>query len=86
MVFSMMERDTLIYAWLLRSSSPGFFELQQRKPGKEPVLDQNALTIKDKQHEYTCSTRTELELFQAMRRKALTFDLVGLRSLQLLPQ
>ena len=54
------------------------FELQQRKPSKEIVLDQNALTIKDKQLEHSCSTRYELELFQAMRRRALTFDLVGL--------
>ena len=52
------------------------FELQQRKPTKEIVLDQNA-TIKDKQLEHSCSTRSELELFQAMRRRALTFDLVG---------
>ena len=73
----MMERDTLIYLppqkFITRR-----FELQQRKPGKEIILDQNALTVKDKQSEYTCSTRTELELFQETRRRALTLDLVGL--------
>lgn len=31
--------------------------------------------VKDKQAEYTYSTRSELELFQAMRRRALAFDL-----------
>ena len=31
------------------------FELQQRKPSKEIVLDQNAFTIKDKQLEHSCT-------------------------------
>ena len=77
LVFSMMERDTLIYLAPEKFVTRRF-ELQQRKPSKEIVLDQNALTIKDKQLEHSCSTRSELELFQAMRRRALTFDLVGL--------
>ena len=77
LVFSMMERDNLICLPREKFVTRRF-ELQQRKPGKEIILDQNALTVKDKQSEYTCSTRTELELFQAMRRRALTSDLVGL--------
>ena len=42
------------------------FELQQKKPGKEIILD-DTLTAKE-QNDYNCSTRTELELFQSMRR------------------
>ena len=77
LVFSMMERDCLTYhppeKFVTRR-----FELLQKKPGKEITLEHNSLTVKEKQGDYTCSTRTELELFQAMRRRALTFDLVGL--------
>ena len=72
-----LKKDTLTYLhperFLTRRA-----ELQQKKPARELVLDQNALTVRDKQPEATCSTRTELEVVQAMRRRALAFDLIGL--------
>eukprot|EP00435_Cladocopium_sp_Y103_P015368 s203_g3.t1 len=70
LVFSMMEKDTLLYIHPERFVTRRY-ELQQKKPSKELVLDHNALTIRDKQGELVCSTRTELELFQAMRRIGL---------------
>jgi len=77
LVFTLLEKDTLTYLhperFLTRRA-----ELQQKKPARELVLDQNALTVRDKQPEATCSTRTELEVVQAMRRRALAFDLIGL--------
>jgi hypothetical protein len=74
---TLLKKDTLTYLhperFLTRRA-----ELQQKKPARELVLDQNALTVRDKQPEATCSTRTELEVVQAMRRRALAFDLIGL--------
>ena len=36
------------------------------------------MTVKEAEVDLLCSTRTELELIQALRRRALAFDLVGL--------
>eukprot|EP00435_Cladocopium_sp_Y103_P016771 s176_g4.t1 len=77
LAFSMLERDTLLYIHPEKFVTRRY-ELQQKKPSKEIVLDHSALTVRDKQTDFTCPTRTELELFQAMRRRALAFDLVGL--------
>ena len=77
LVFSLMEKDTLVYLppdkFITRR-----YELLQRKPPKQLTLDNDNLTIKDKPQDHTCSTKTELELLQALRRRALAFDLVGL--------
>eukprot|EP00435_Cladocopium_sp_Y103_P067068 s523_g29.t1 len=75
----MIEKDTLSYIGPEKFVTRRY-ELQQKKPSKELVLDHNSLTVKDKQGDFTCSTRSELELFQALRRRALTFDLLGLCS------
>ena len=48
LVFFMMERNSLIYLAPKRFITRRL-ELLQKKPGKEIVLDQNTLTIKDKQ-------------------------------------
>lgn len=47
LVFSMMERDSLIYLPPERFVTRRY-ELLQKKPGKEIVLDDNALTVKEK--------------------------------------
>lgn len=47
-----------------------------KKPAREISLDQSALVIKDKQQELLCSTATELETVNALRRQVLAFDLV----------
>eukprot|EP00435_Cladocopium_sp_Y103_P041803 s1348_g11.t1 len=85
LVFAMIEKDTLTYVAPERFVTRRY-ELQQKKPGKEVVLDHNSLTVKDKQGDLSCSTKSELELFQAMRvrRRALTFDLLGLCSYEIM--
>jgi hypothetical protein len=52
-------------------------ELLQKRPLKQLALDQDSLTVKEKLLDLSCSTRTELELVQAFRRRALAFDLLG---------
>ena len=76
LVLNMLEKDSLLYL------SPDKFytrkvELLQKKQPKEVLIDQNSLVVKDKAAEVVCSTRSELELVQALRRRALAFDLVG---------
>ena len=77
LVFALLEKDTLIYLPPERFVTRRF-ELLQKKPPKQLTLDNESLTIKEKPSDYVCSTRTELELVQAFRRRALAFDLVGL--------
>eukprot|EP00435_Cladocopium_sp_Y103_P022209 s1821_g5.t1 len=79
LVFAMIEKDTLTYIGPEKFVTRRY-ELQQKRPSKELVLDHNSLTVKDKQGDFSCSTKSELELFQALRRRALTFDLLGLCS------
>lgn len=74
-VLSMMEKDTPLYL------SPGKFPtrsqvLVQKKATKEVSIDQSALVIKDRAQELLCSTSTELETVNAMKRRALAFDVV----------
>ena len=52
----------------------------QKKPLKQLSLDNDSLTVKEKPSDHVCSTKTELELVQSLRRRALTFDLIGLIS------
>ena len=53
-------------------------ELLQKKPSKEISIDQSQLVVKDKEADLTCPTVTELEVSNALKRRALAFDLVGL--------
>lgn len=77
LAFTMLEKDTITYLhpekFVTRRS-----ELLQKRPMKQLSLDQDSLTVKEKPLDMTCSTRSELELVQAFRRRALAFDLVGL--------
>ncbi len=72
----MLEKDCLIYL------GPEKFptrrnELLRKEPSKEISIDQSQLIIKDKQSDLTCSTVTELGVSNALKRRALAFDLVG---------
>jgi len=71
----MLERDSLVYL------APEKFatrrnELALKKASKEISIDQSSLVIKDKAQDLTCSTATEPDTTNAMRRRALAFDLV----------
>ena len=77
LVMDMMERDTVLYL------SPHKFvsrrsELAYEKMIKELVIEPgNNIKVKDKKHDLSCETGTELTLSQALTRRALAFDLVG---------
>ena len=45
-------------------------ELLQKKPSKEISIDQAQLVVKDKQSDLTCPTVTELEVSNALKRRA----------------
>ena len=83
LAFTMLEKDTITYLhpekFVTRRA-----ELLQKRPLKQLALDQDSLTVKEKPLDMTCSTRTELELVQAFRRRALAFDLVGLASYEVM--
>jgi len=75
LVLNMMEKDSLLYLapekFATRRS-----ELAMKKSAKEIAIDQTSLIVKDKAQELTCATTTELDTTNAMRRRALAFDLV----------
>ena len=83
LAFTMLEKDVVTYLhpekFVTRRA-----ELLQKKPAKKLSLDQDSLTVKEKPLDMVCNTRTELELVQAFRRRALAFDLVGLASYELM--
>ena len=83
LAFTMLEKDIVTYLhpekFVTRRA-----ELLQKKPAKQLSLDQDSLTVKEKPLDMVCNTRTELELVQAFRRRALAFDLVGLAPYELM--
>ena len=73
---TMLEKDCLLYL------GPEKFptrrkELLQKNPSKEISIDQSQLGVKDKQPDLTCPAVTELEVSNALKRRALAFDLAG---------
>ena len=52
-------------------------EVAREKPGKELVLDQMHLTVKDMENKDKCPMQGELQIFQAFTRRALACDLMG---------
>ena len=75
LVYAMLSSDSLTYLGPDRFPTRQS-ELQGKKPGKELTIDGNSVTVRDKVPHQTCTTGTELELTQALRRRALAFDLV----------
>ncbi|OLQ10182.1 hypothetical protein AK812_SmicGene6059 [Symbiodinium microadriaticum] len=75
LVYAMLSSDSLTYLGPDRFPTRQS-ELQGKKPGKELTIDGNSVTVRDKVPHQTCATGTELELTQALRRRALAFDLV----------
>ena len=76
-VYGMLQQDTLVYQHPNKFTTRQH-ELQLKKAVKEVALDgSGSLTVRDKPQQATCDTNGELELVQALRRRALAFDLVG---------
>ncbi len=73
----MLEKDCLIF--LGPEKFPSWRnELMQKKPSKEISIDQSQLVVKEKQTDLTCPTVTELEVCNALKRRGLAVDLVGI--------
>ena len=83
LVFALLEKDTVTYLHPEKFITRRV-EILQKKPEKQLALDSDSLTVREKPSEHTCSTRTELELVQAFRRRALAFDLIGLVSYEVM--
>ena len=83
LVLTLLEKDALTYLHPERFVTRRF-ELSQKKPLKQLALDNESLTIKERPADHTCATRTELELVQALRRRALAFDFVGIASYEIM--
>ena len=72
----MLEKNCLLYLGPEKFPTRRH-ELLQKKPNKEISIDQSQLVVKEKQSDLTCPTVTELEVSNALKRRALAFDLVG---------
>ena len=76
-VAAMLESDVPIYLephkFLTRNA-----EVARERPGKEVILDEHArLTIRDKAYKDKVAIQTELQLQEALTRRALACDLMG---------
>ena len=49
-----------------------------KKPNKELAIDASQLIVREKNAELTCPTATEMEVVNALRRRALAYDLTQL--------
>ena len=83
LVFALLEKDTVTYLHPEKFITRRV-EILQKKPQKQLALDSDSLTVREKPSEHTRNTRTELELVQAFRRRALAFDLIGLVSYEVM--
>ena len=83
LVFALLEKDTVTYLHPEKIITRRV-EILQKKPQKQLALDSDSLTVREKPSEHTRNTRTELELVQAFRRRALAFDLIGLVSYEVM--
>eukprot|EP00435_Cladocopium_sp_Y103_P075107 s178_g54.t1 len=75
----MMQADALKYLNPAKCI-PRMQEITMTKPPKELRLDASGqgIMVKDVQNEQHCSVSTELDVMEAMTRRSLAFDLVGL--------
>ena len=76
---NMLEKNCLLHLGPEKfpTSSTRGHELLQKKPSKEISIDQSQLVVQGKQSDLTLPTVTELEVSNALKRRALAFDLVG---------
>jgi len=74
----MVEADTLKYLSPAKCITR-MQEITSAKPPKELKLDSSGsgILVKDAQNEQTCSVSSELDIMEAMTRRSLAFDAVG---------
>ena len=58
--------------------------MSKDKSVKELVLDQTHLTVRDAERKDKCPMQTDLQIFQALTRRALACDLMGVASFKVM--
>ena len=75
-VAKMLEQGTPMYLEPHRFTTRSA-EVARERPGKELVLDQTHLTVKEVENKDKCPMQGELQVFQALTRRSLACDLMG---------
>ena len=75
-VAKMLEQGTPMYLEPHRFTTRSA-EVAREKPGKELILDQTNLTVKEIENKDKCPMQGELQVFQALTRRSLACDLMG---------
>ena len=73
-VGQMLEKDSPMYLEPHRFDTRAA-EVSREKPGKELILDQNKISVKDRSDKGKCAIQDTLSLHQAFQRRALACDL-----------
>ena len=74
LIMSMLEKDALVHMHPEKFATRRQ-ELQKSKPNKKLIIDQSMLAVREKTADLSCPASTELEISNALRRRALAFDL-----------
>ena len=82
-VGQMLEKDSPMYLEPHRFDTRAA-EVARERPGKELILDQNRLSVKDKSDKGKCAIQDSLSLHQALQRRALACDLMSACSYEVL--
>ena len=75
-VGQMLEKDSPMYLEPHRFDTRAA-EVAREKPGKELVLDQNKISVRDRSDKGRCAIQDTLSLHQALQRRALACDLMS---------
>ena len=82
-VGQMLEKDSPMYLEPHRFDTRAA-EVSREKPGKELILDQNKISVKDRSDKGKCAIQDTLSLHQAFQRRALACDLMSACSYEVL--
>ena len=79
-VSEMLDKDAAVYPQPHKFGTRAS-EVSKEKPARELIIDAAAhVSVRDGKQQTKCSIRNELELAQALTRRALAFDLMGVCS------
>ena len=75
-VGAMLEKDSPMYLEPRRFDARAA-EVSRERPGKELILDHNCISVRDQADKCKCAIQDLLALSQALQRRALACDLMG---------
>jgi len=79
-VSEMLDKDAAVYPQPHKFGTRAS-EVSKERPAKELIIDSTAhVSVRDGKQQTKCNIRNELELAQALTRRALAFDLMGVCS------